>query len=122
MTGALDHTSILRFLSDKYDLGSLGNRTAAAASFADAITSSANDDTPKRVGVTPRPAEMLVVTDSTPPVLNRNQAALIDFTRHLEVEMNAPPADVGMRAMKATTGVQGEVEAARERVRLFLDQ
>jgi hypothetical protein len=63
---------------------------------------------------------MTALTDDTPPTLNKNQAALIDFTKQLEIGMGAAPADVGVRAMRASSGLEGEVESAKERVRLFL--
>jgi hypothetical protein len=107
-------------MSDKYSLGPLGNRTASAASIAGAITSAPSDQSPMKVGAEPRPLAMTAITDEAPPALNKNQAALIDFTKQLEVDMRAPPADVGMRALRATSGMEGEVEAAKERVRLFL--
>lgn len=118
--GVLDHTSILRYLSDKYSLGPLGSRTASAASIADAIITVANDQTPTKVGLEPRPIAMTAVTDQAPPTLNKNQAALIDFTKQLEVDMRASPTEVGVRAMRAASGLEGEVESAKERVRLFL--
>jgi phospholipase C len=120
--GELDHTSILKYLTDKHSLGSLGERTAAAATFSPAIRSTPSTLSPLRVGGRSRAADFSVVMDSQPPQLNKNQAALIEFTRHLELEMRASPADVGMRAMKAASGVEGEVDAAKERVRLFLGQ
>jgi hypothetical protein len=65
---------------------------------------------------------MASVSDGTPPSLNKNQAALIDFTKQLEIEMGAHPSDIGLRAVRAASGPEGEVEAAKERVRLFLSQ
>jgi phospholipase C len=120
--GILDHTSILGFLSDKYELGPLGARTAAAASFAEALTTTPNDKSPRRVGAAPRPVEMATIEDDSQPTLNKNQAALIEFTKHLEVEMGADALDVGRRAIQARASVDGEVQAAKERVRLFLEQ
>jgi phospholipase C len=120
--GVLDHTSILRYMSDKYDLGPLGNRTASAASIAEAIIGDPNDRSPNKVGAEPRPIAMTAVTDQAPPALNKNQAALVDFTKQLEVDIGAAPADVGVRAMRATSGLEGEIESAKERVRLFLSE
>ena len=120
--GHLDHTSILRFASDKWNLGPLGNRAAEAASFAGALTTAANDGGPINVGGKARPTEITIASDASPPTLNKNQAALIEFTKQLELEMNASPADIGLRAMRSTSSVEGEVETAKERVRLFLSQ
>jgi phospholipase C len=120
--GVFDHTSILAFLSDKYELGPLGARTAAAASFQEALTGVANEKSPLRVGTAPRPVAMARIDDASAPALNKNQAALIEFTKHLEVEMGSDALDVGRRAMQASTSVDGEIRAAKERVRLFLGQ
>ena len=110
---ATSTTSILRFLSDKWDLGPLGNRTAEAASFAGTLTSSPNDAAPKKVGKAPRPADLSIVSDASPPALNKNQAALIEFTRQLGLEMQATPSGAGTRAIRAASGVEGEVEVAK---------
>jgi phospholipase C len=120
--GVLDHTSILAFLSDKYELGPLGARTATAASFREAIVAVPNDKTPRRVGAAPRPAEMAMIPDDSLPALNKNQVALIEFTKHLELEMSADALDVGRRAIRAGASADGEVHAAKERVQLFLEQ
>jgi hypothetical protein len=65
---------------------------------------------------------MTQITAEPVPTLNKNQAALIDFTKQLEVESGAPPADVGVRAIRARSGLESEVEVAKERVRLYLSQ
>jgi phospholipase C len=120
----LDHTSILRYLTDKYGLGPLGNRTASAASFAGAIGAAPNENTPARVGMAPLSLAMTAVDadNAEPDELNKNQACLIEFSKQLEAQMAAPAADVGMRALRAATGVQGEVEAAKERIWLYIDK
>ena len=46
-----DHTSLLKYLTNKWNLGSLGERTANANSFADSISSQSRTDTP--LGLTP---------------------------------------------------------------------
>jgi phospholipase C len=118
----LDHTSILRYLTDKFGLGPLGNRTASAASIADAIGPNPNSDTPTQVGMQAHPEMMTAVTDDAPADYNRNQAALIEFSKQLEVEMGAAPADVGLRAIRAAASPQAEIEAAKERTWLFIEQ
>jgi hypothetical protein len=48
-----DHTSFLKYLTDKWNLGPLGNRTAAATSIACAIgRTTARDDAPLRIALT----------------------------------------------------------------------
>ncbi len=121
-TGNLDHTSILRYLIEKHDLGPLGNRTASAALMRAAITSDPQQPGPKKIGERPNPMAITAVVEGQPADLNKNQLALIEFTKQLEVEMGSQPAEVGMRAIRASSGVEGQVEAAKDRVRLFLNQ
>jgi phospholipase C len=118
--GVLDHTSILKYLVEKYDLAPLGNRTASVASIRAAILSEAQPSRPKRVGTEPKPLDIGLVPPGVPGDLNQNQLALIEFTRQLELEMGAAPSEVGLRAIRGASGVEGQVEAAKERVRLFL--
>lgn len=54
LSDPFDHTSLLRYVSDKWGLGPLGARTAAANSFADALLSIPRADTPANI---PEPAK-----------------------------------------------------------------
>jgi phospholipase C len=118
----LDHTSILKFLTDKFNLGPLGNRVASAATFADALVSNADDTSPVSVGLSPHPLEMSAIGEERPERLNRNQKALIEFSKHLELEMPVTPEAVGLRALRAMASPQSEVEVAKERAWLFIEQ
>jgi phospholipase C len=113
--GVVDHTSILRFLTQKFGLGPLGNRTATAANLAEAIGTVANTNTPLRVGDAAHPVALMQLGQELEPELNINQAAAIEFTRHLELEMGGDPAEVGRRSLRALGSVQGNIEVAKER-------
>src|SRR4029078_1813262 len=99
-----------------------GNRTASAALMRAAITSDPQQPGPKKIGERPNPMAITAVVEGTPADLNKNQLALIEFTKQLEVEMGSQPAEVGMRAIRASSGVEGQVEGAKDRGRLFLNQ
>jgi phospholipase C len=80
-----DHTSLLRYVSDKWGLGPLGNRTAAANSFASAfVRASMRTDCPAALAV-PTGAP----SDPNPP-LTANQVALASLTHRLEVSHTRP--------------------------------
>jgi phospholipase C len=129
--GVIDHTSVLKYLTDKHQLGPLGNRTASAASLAEAINTTpqdaARDASPAVVGMTPRSNVMSTVgvgaaADPAGEELNPNQLALIQFSRQLEAEIPADPAEVGLRTVRAAASPQAEIEVAKERVRLYLER
>jgi phospholipase C len=120
--GVLDHTSILKYLTEKFSLGPLGNRVASAASLAGAFASTANDASPEIVGLEPLPLEMTSTGDEIPAELNRNQQALIEFSKRLELEISPTAEAVGLRSMRARASLQSEVEVAKERTWLFIEQ
>jgi phospholipase C len=113
-----DHASLLKFLTDKWQLGPLTERVAKANSFGSAIRTTARPptDTPERV---PIPATKTLATpgveDEGEP-LNENQKALEEFTEHLEKKTALPTAS--RTVMAATPG--GQAKLAKERVREFL--
>lgn len=107
-----DHTSLLRYLIDKWQLRSLTDRDRNANSFADAIRTSGlpRTDTPETIDVTPPP-----VSASEIP-LNENQQALLHFTEHLEANTAAAPATV------AAAVAPSHGHLAKRRVDAFLAQ
>src|SRR5262249_48020535 len=105
LTGVFDHTSLLRYVSDKWGLGPLGARTAAANSFASALLSSPRTDTPAEI---PEPdtdvaasPSLLAATQKAgvtvrrrrgkaQPPLNDLQANLLAFSQVLDAEIKEP--------------------------------
>ena len=88
-----DHTSLLKYLTEKWNLGPLTDRVAKAQSFASAIrtTGQPRSDTP---GSVPMPmmaaaTEAMTAAEQAEP-LNANQKGLIAFTEHLEQEIAEP--------------------------------
>jgi phospholipase C len=111
----LDHTSLLKYVTDKWSLGPLGARVTQAASLADAIgRSTAREDCPLSVA---RPAAQS--NDLTKP-FNAQQVALAGFTQHLEVNQTQPDDHViaqHSRAMAA--GPAAQAQAVSDRVQQF---
>jgi hypothetical protein len=95
----LDHTSLLRYATDRWGLGALGARTAAAKSFASTwkVAGAVRTDVPANI---PEPTTL-----PNPVVegLNPNQLALVGFSRYLETQTMALAAKAGPAAAKAMT-------------------
>ena len=99
LSDALDHTSLLRYATDKWGLGPLGARTAAAKSFASSwkVAGAVRTDVPANI---PEPTTL-----PNPVVegLNPNQLALVGFSRYLETKSMAMAEKKGPAAAKAMT-------------------
>ena len=95
----LDHTSLLRYVTDKWGLGSLGARTAAAKSFASSwkVAGALRTDVPANI---PEPTTL---PNPVVAELNPNQLALVGFSRYLETQTMALAAKKGPAAAKAMT-------------------
>lgn len=124
-----DHTSLLRYLSDKWDLGPLTRRATAANSFAGAIRTggSPRDDTPEAL-VLPADQQALAadgiaaLSDMAEP-MNEHQQSLLTFSESLEDEIQEPAAVKEMRRLASASGVMlARLEAARLRVQALLAQ
>jgi phospholipase C len=121
-----DHTSILKYLTEKWGLGSLGRRVS------DPKTNSIG----KELQTTPRgdddlldhipatlPNSVITETIGDPPVLvlDANQTAMVNFTAHLETSLT--PAEVReLRQRMIREGPNGQLTVAMDRVREYLDQ
>jgi phospholipase C len=121
---AFDHTSLLKYLTEKWGLGTLTARVAQAQSFGSAIraTGQARADTPTSVPMPTVTAEA-AGTAAVGPVepLNGHQKALVVFSEHLEREIEESIGKPARRvAMMA--GPPSQVETAKSRVRMFLAQ
>ncbi len=112
----LDHTSLLKYLQDKWGLGELGARTASAASFASALQGEFRDDTPKVLeiahpGVTPPPKQ---------GELTDHQAALVALSQHLETMGGEDANVIAARSRQVLSGAQSQMDAAVDRVEAFI--
>jgi phospholipase C len=116
-----DHTSLLKYLQDKWTLNDLGARTACAASFAGAINAAAapRTDAPPRIDS--------AATGSgapTPAVdaLTENQSAIVAMSHNLEAMSNEDPNVVAARSRHILTGPQSQIDTAVDRVDTFIAQ
>jgi phospholipase C len=122
-----DHTSLLRYVSDKWGLGPLGARVAAANSFAGALLAAptAPDRLPPIQIPPPPPPDQVKfgqIESRRQPALNDHQSALVGMTQLLE-SMTDVRGDVLLsRSKRMVTGFDGAVDVAVERVDQFMAQ
>jgi phospholipase C len=116
-----DHTSILRYLQDKYHLGYLGDRTAAAKSIGNCITNEKRTDTPEHVmvGIDSKTITDFV-GDPAPRPIDATQQASITFTAYLESKTITPADVLAMRNAMMIGGPEGQSLVAIDRVRQYL--
>jgi len=130
-----DHTSLLKYMIDKWNLGSLTARVAAANSIRDAIRSSGSprDDTPREVPAPRMPVRLAApelppgaAADTTPAELaeplNDLQRSLLAFSEHLESleqEDTRPPTRA--REMAPYGSPHDASALAKQRVERFLE-
>ncbi len=129
LSTSFDHTSLLRYLSDKWGLGPLGSRTAAAKSFASVLLSTPRADTPANI---PQPSTQLSATlklaarqparTQAPPPINDLQATLLAFTQVLDAEIDEPAAHKARRLRLSVQSPEDHIAVAEERVKKFLAQ
>jgi hypothetical protein len=120
----MDHTSLLRYVSDCWKLNPLGRRVDQAQSFADVIQTVAGPrtDTPRSIPADPPPSAhaMSAPGPRTTPQRNDNQQALHDLSEALERRAAAsgavPPAKMLYTAARTT-----DSDTASARVQLFID-
>lgn len=125
--GIYDHTSLLKYLTAKWGLGPLGNRTATANNFADELVwrASPKTDAPMTLTVTK------VLQDPKPTGLNEHQQALVSYSRYLESKLAASTpegpahqkvlAEIGDRLLRTVEDVTQHGAVATERQRLYLN-
>jgi phospholipase C len=121
-----DHTSILRYLSDKWNLGPLGARVANASSVASAFVTAARKDTPESL---PMPAPDNTQSNRygqlggrTQGSLNAHQSALVGMTQLLESMTTVGENALIGRIKRMITGSDGMADVAFERLDDFLEQ
>jgi len=112
-----DHTSLLKYATDKWGLGPLGKRTAQTNTFADALTkrTSARDDCPKIIEA-PTPED-----NPTDLPLNAQQAALAGFSHHLAVNITkSDDATIAGQSRAMASGYEAQSKTVAERADQFL--
>lgn len=114
----LDHTSLLKYLIEKWQLGPLGERTAKAASFAAALQGPRRTDTPPAIPAVP--AQLAAAAPPPRRPLNDYQTALVALSHVLESMAAEDPSVIAARSRQLLTGPQSQIDAAVDRVDAFL--
>ena len=122
-----DHTSLLRYLVDKWGLGPLGARVAAAQSFAGNLLAAAEGAERLPVIEAPMPEgtanpKFGQIVSRVQPTLNAHQSALVGMTQVLESMTDVPGEALAGRTKRIVTGFDGVVDVAAERLEQFLSQ
>lgn len=113
----LEHTSLLKYATDKWELGSLGARVPQSTSFATAFSTrnAARTDCPRSVSTSRDGA-----ANDTNAELNAHQVALAGFTHHLEANYTQPPdAVVADHSRAMAADFQAQSQTVSERVEQF---
>jgi len=117
-----DHTSLLRYLVEKWNLRSLGARVADVNthSIGPALTNVARTDAPMEL---PMP---LPLKDSVAPIaattLSSHQSALLALSHSLESMTDVDPHEVAARSKHVLTGPQSMIDVSVDRLEGFLSQ
>jgi phospholipase C len=117
----LDHTSLLRYLTDKWSLGPLGARTAQAKTFAGAIKSVPRSHCPETLPVS-GPADCGPPKLAGRPALSSHQTALFAMTQLLESMTDVEGEALRGRMARMIVGFDGAVDVGMQRVEEFLGQ
>lgn len=115
-----DRTSLLQYLTYKWNLGPLGARTAAAKTFAGAIGTKVRTDCPKELPLG-GPAGSAVPAPGR-PVMSSHQTALFSMTQLLESMTDVEANSLKGRISRMIVGFDGAVDVGMERVEDFLSQ
>jgi len=117
ITDTFDHTSLLRYLTDKWDLGPLGQRTQNANSFAGYITGESRSDTPQELET----ATVLAPFPQLPlQPLTDHESSMIALSHALESMAGEDANTIASRSTQVLSGPASQVDAAMDRVESFL--
>jgi phospholipase C len=125
LSTVFDHTSLLKYLVDKWNLGPLGDRTAQAKTFADALLATPDSADALPVVSIPIPTDLGPqkygqIQGRIQPTLNAHQSALVGMTQLLESMTDVAGESLLSRSKRLVTGFDGVVDVAVERVEEFL--
>lgn len=115
-----DHTSLLKYLVEKWSLGDLGRRVADPGT--NSIGVLLRRTTPRATAPGPFTQALLGPSEIQNKVVNENQKALVTFSQTLEKQMMEVEdmAAVGSRAIKTLDGPQAQFAVAKDRFERFL--
>jgi phospholipase C len=113
-----DHTSLLRYLVDKWELGKLTRRVDEATTFRKYILDEPRTDTPESIPATPQTVSRVI-----PPKqrkLSSHENGVVALTHALETMSGEDPAIVTARSQQMVSGAQSQIDVAVDRVEAFL--
>ena len=113
-----DHTSILKYAIDKWELQGLTARVAGASTFSDSFLPSLRNDTPGHID---EPATSATAQSSES--VSEHEQALISFARYLDVLMSdKDPEGFLARAKQEYASLDDKVQVAEQRFKAFLNR
>jgi phospholipase C len=112
-----DHTSLLKYLIDKWQLGGLYNRTAAARTFAAAIGIQVRTNTPPQIMLPSTPAPPVPLTR-----LGSNHNAMLALSHLLETMTDEDSATVAARSRQILSSPQSRLDVIFDRAEAFIRQ
>jgi len=117
-----DHTSLLRYLCDKWNLGPLGARAGDVGthSIAPYVSGTLRTDAPARLPIPNSSVPALM--SPAPTTLSSHQSALFALSQSLESMTDTDPNDVAARSRHVLTGPQSMIDVSVDRVEAFLSQ
>jgi phospholipase C len=117
-----DHTSLLKYLSDLWGLGYLGERAQNAKTFAEILLPSARSDTPPLITSSTSSSVLSARAPAPLASLNGNQKSILALSHLLEVEANEDPNIVVARSRQLLSGPQAQIDVACDRVDGFIEK
>lgn len=117
----LDHTSLLKYLTDKWSLGTLGARTECANTFQECILDNPRPDTDTPAKIPAIPSSGLSKVPALPKrSLNSHENAIVALSHALESMAGEDAATVAARSRQILSGPQSQIDAAVDRVAALL--
>lgn len=115
LSDEFDHTSLLKYLIEKWDLGPLGRRAAHASAFA--VLPQPRSAAP---GSVPFPPDIGPAQTTPTKALTSHQSAIVALSHALESMTNEDPGVVAARSRQVLSGPQSQIDVAVDRVESFL--
>jgi phospholipase C len=117
-----DHTSLLRYMSDLWGLGYLGERVQNAKTFAGIVLPAPRSDTPPLITSSTLSGMLSARAPAPLASLNGNQKSILALSHLLEVEANEDPNLVVARSRQLLSGPQAQIDVACDRVEGFMEK
>ncbi len=117
-----DHTSLLKYMTDIWNLGPLGERTRQAMTFESILLANPRNDTP--TSVTPSTSSYSSNGTAAPATasLTGNQKSMLALSHLLEVEANEDASVVASRNKQLLSGPQSQIDVACDRAETFISK